>query len=445
MRSANATVRCARCSTRRTVTPRSRISPQRVEDGVDELRREAERRLVEEEQVGPGDERARDRELLLLAAGERAGLAAARTRRRSGRARAPRRRPRRCPSRVRRPAKPSRRFSSTVRFGVDPPALGHERDARARDGLGRAAADRRAARAAPRPRAAGTRPMIACSVVDLPAPFGPIRPTISPSLELERRARARRGRRRTAPRRRRARSISALDHRRLAEVRGGDVEVRADLGGRALGERPALVEHLDPVADLHHERHVVVDQQHAGLVLVAHRAHDGGELGHLALRAARRRARRGAGSAARVASARATPSLRSSPCARLPAGCSRVPRRARRARAACAARAPRLARAERPSRAPRPRRSRGRESDANDRAVLERPREPRAARGGAGSTRVTSRPPSSTVPAVGKSKPVEHVDERRLAGAVRADQPDDLVAVELERHVAERVDALEVA
>ena len=69
----------------------------------------------------------------------------------------------------------------------------------------------------------------------------------------------------------------------LAEVGGGDVEVAADLVGRALGERPALVEHLDPVADVHDERHVVVDQQHAGLVVVADRAHDRGELGHLRL------------------------------------------------------------------------------------------------------------------------------------------------------------------
>src|SRR5919205_4366977 len=42
-----------------------------VEDEPDELRREAERRLVEEEQPGRRHERPRDRELLLLAARER--------------------------------------------------------------------------------------------------------------------------------------------------------------------------------------------------------------------------------------------------------------------------------------------------------------------------------------------------------------------------------------
>src|SRR5437763_6899880 len=42
-----------------------------VEDEPDELRREAEGRLVEEEQPGHGHERTRDRELLLLDARER--------------------------------------------------------------------------------------------------------------------------------------------------------------------------------------------------------------------------------------------------------------------------------------------------------------------------------------------------------------------------------------
>ena len=59
--------------------------------------------------------------------------------------------------------------------------------------------------------------------------------------------------------------------------------------------------------------------------------------------------------------------------------------------------------------------------------------------------RVMSRPSSSTDPAVGRSKPRQQVDERRLAGAVRADQPDDLVAVELERDALHGLDAVERA
>ena len=58
----------------------------------------------------------------------------------------------------------------------------------------------------------------------------------------------------------------------------------------------------------------MVDQEHAGVVLVAHRADDGGEVGHLRL------GKPAAGSSmstkrGSVASARATPSRRSSPCA----------------------------------------------------------------------------------------------------------------------------------
>src|SRR5207244_13505340 len=37
----------------------------------------------------------------------------------------------------------------------------------------------------------------------------------------------------------------------------------------------------------------------------------------------------------------------------------------------------------------------------------------------------------------------EHVHERRLAGAVRADQADDLAAAKLQRDLAQRLDALE--
>ena len=97
-------------------------------------------------------------------------------------------------------------------LGEDAPALGHERDARARDLLGRLAAHGRARPAGCRPACVGTRPMIACSVVDLPAPFGPIRPTISPGsyLDIER-LRDRRCHRRNGPRRRRARASGLLE------------------------------------------------------------------------------------------------------------------------------------------------------------------------------------------------------------------------------------------
>ena len=50
---------------------------ERGEDRIDHRRRETERRLVEQEHVRGGDERAADRELLLLTARERSRLAAA--------------------------------------------------------------------------------------------------------------------------------------------------------------------------------------------------------------------------------------------------------------------------------------------------------------------------------------------------------------------------------
>src|SRR5207245_6765128 len=44
-----------------------------AEDGLGDLRREPQRRLVQQEQLGPGHQRPRDREHLLLASGERSG------------------------------------------------------------------------------------------------------------------------------------------------------------------------------------------------------------------------------------------------------------------------------------------------------------------------------------------------------------------------------------
>ena len=130
------------------------------------------------------------------------------TRARPGRAR---RRSARAPSplvRARRPARPSRRFSSTVS------------SAKMRRPSGTSATPRRAMSSGRRPTSdvpssrtsppvTGAAPMIACSVDDLPAPFGPIRPTISPGLHLEREAAHGLRPRRSGPRgsRRRARSL----------------------------------------------------------------------------------------------------------------------------------------------------------------------------------------------------------------------------------------------
>ena len=204
----------------------------------------------------------------------------------------------------------------------------------------------------------------------------------------------------------------------------------AHLGGRALGERPSLVEHLDAVADLHHERHVVVDQEHARLVVVAHGADDGGELGHLAL---------GQPGGRLVEQQEARLGRERPGDAELPlvavgeAACRLLARTARARRAPSSASARR--RASR-GRAPQPSAATSTFSrtlsDANEPQcwnVRARPARPRRC----GDHRVTSWPPSSTVPAGREVEPGEDVDERRLARAVRADQADDLVPVELER------------
>ena len=147
VRSASATVRCARCSTSRTPMPRSRIVSQRREDEVDDRRSEPERRLVEEEDRRPRDERSRDRELLLLPAGQRARMPVPELlddREQLGdlgEVRPP------TPFERGRAASPSRRFSSTVSSPKSRPPLRDERDPAPRDRLGRAAAQRPVAEA----------------------------------------------------------------------------------------------------------------------------------------------------------------------------------------------------------------------------------------------------------------------------------------------------------
>ena len=120
---------------------------ERGEDRVDHLRREPERRLVEQEHLGRSDERAADRELLLLAAGERAGRPAARLREHREELVDLREAVARLPSPRSVAASPSRRFSSTVKLAEDPPSLRDERDAGAGDRL-RTPAPERGAREA---------------------------------------------------------------------------------------------------------------------------------------------------------------------------------------------------------------------------------------------------------------------------------------------------------
>ena len=416
------------------MTPRSRICAERLEQRLDDDRREPERRLVEQQHVGPRDQRARDRELLLLAARERARVAV----RELGDHREEPAHPvevvgdaLRASGARRARAAGSRRRSARRRCGG--PRGRARRPARAMSsGRPRSALP---ARAGSRPPASGTTPMIACSVVDLPAPFGPIRPTISPRSSLQARARARRRRRRSAPRRRAARAPPQASTASTCEVPApryavATSKLRADLVRRPLGERAAAVEHVDAVADLHDQRDVVVDQQHAGAEVVADGADDGREgrdLGlvqpgrrlvhqHEARLRARARARRRAGARRRAAA----PTR----------GCVGPGREAEQLEQLVGAPA-RLAPARRRRRARRPRRSRARVSPRNSRPcwnVRASPARPRRC----GGQRVISRRAELDPPRRRQVEAGEQVDERRLAGAVRADQPEHLVGRELE-------------
>ena len=74
---------------------------------------------------------------------------------------------------------------------------------------------------------------------------------------------------------------------------------------------------------------------------------------------------------------------------------------------------------------------------------LERARRRRPAPGGAATNDRWAAPPASPVRPAGLREPGDHVDERRLPGPVRADQPEHLARPDLERHVVDRNDTAE--
>ena len=63
--------------------------------------------------------------------------------------------------------------------------------------------------------------------------------------------------------------------------------------------------------------------------------------------------------------------------------------------------------------------------------------------GDASARRVRSLPVEAHPAAVGLQHPEQAVEERRLAGAVRADEPDDLTLVDVEADAVERGDTRE--
>ena len=80
---------------------------------------------------------------------------------------------------------------------------------------------------------------------------------------------------------------SPLPPRRLflvgdAEIGGDHLGIVAHFLRRAVGDLRAVVEHDDMIGDLHDDRHVVLDQQDRGLVLVADRVEQRVEIGGFA-------------------------------------------------------------------------------------------------------------------------------------------------------------------
>src|SRR6266511_2439926 len=107
-----------------------------------------------------------------------------------------------------------------------------------------------------RPDATGRMPEIARIVVDLPAPFAPIRATTSPSSTwrlMPCRARIR-------PYSRVMLSISSSIGRH-PQVSGDHLRVVADLRGRTLGDLLAELQHDDTLRHTHDQPHVVLDEQ----------------------------------------------------------------------------------------------------------------------------------------------------------------------------------------
>ena len=418
--------------------PRLADLAERLEDDVDDLRSEAERRLVEQENVGLRDERARDRKLLLLAAGERAGVATAEfledreelvrlLERVAVRALAA------CGE-----AEPE--VLHHRQLTEDAASLGHERDSAPGDALGADADERRAVvpdvaaddgcgahdrverRRLPRAVRADETDDLAAPDDERKAAHrldGAVADT--EVLELQGGNRAGTD----------ARSLR-LRRRALAEICSRHAEVGADLCRRPLRECHALVEHVDPVADVEDERDVVVDEQDAGAVLL-HGANRGGEARDLRLGEPRGRlvheheARLGGERASDAEPPLVTVRDRRRGLARIR---GQVEER------------------EKLVGAPRGLPLRGADAERGDLdvlphrqpaegvAVLERPRETVAA--------APVRRPARDVAVLEQHAPLrrpveaaENVDERGLPGAVRADQPDDLALPQLERDVTQ--------
>src|SRR5262245_32783206 len=112
------------------------------------------------------------------------------------------------------------------------------------------------------PARAATMPNTVRSSVDLPAPFAPMMHAISPvpTANDTPRSTSSSSYPATTPR------SSSSGPRSAAKVGLDDTRVAANRVRRSLGDLLPVVEHDDALGDIHHDVHVVLDQQH-GLAL----------------------------------------------------------------------------------------------------------------------------------------------------------------------------------
>ena len=345
--------------------------------------------------------------------------------------------PRLAPPGGRRPARGSPARSGTGRSA----ALRNQQEPPRDDLVSGHARDRRpSSRTAPP--VGARRPATARRVVVLPAPLAPIRATISPAPTWSETPRST-GRPHSPlggldlqdwPGRRRIGPSHGGASRRPARAQVGldDARVARDEGGRPLGDLLPVVQHHDPVGQRHDRPEQVLDHQ---------------DREALAAKLPEERDHRRSTS---VGSARTSPRP-----AAAPGGPSRArapPRGA--ADPTASACAPAARPAPRGRRRPGPRGLSRARAAAGSRVRLNAPIAalPSTDRPGNGWTiwkvraipsrhtawgrsPVTSAPSKRTRPAVGRWKPVIEVEERGLARAVRADEPDQLPGLHVEGHV----------
>src|SRR6187401_2929128 len=127
------------------------------------------------------------------------------------------------------------------------------------------------------PPACGTSCMIDFSTLLLPAPFAPIKVTISPRPTLrETSLQAAIRRISRSPRRARARPLRSWPglcvRRFFAQIGGQHARVGLDFAGGALGDGLAVIDDVNGLAHVHDHGHVVLHQNHGEPELIAQEA-----------------------------------------------------------------------------------------------------------------------------------------------------------------------------